>query len=212
MMKQHLLFDFDGTLVDSAPAILACFSRVLDAHDLQAVCAVDDSLIGPPLRQTLATLSGSSDVQLLDAMSATFKTLYDQQACLETVAYAGCQAVLRQLRAQGVRLYIATNKRHLPTGRILAALGWEDLFDLVYASDSHPGRYQDKTGMIAALLEDAGVAPQDAIYIGDTAADGRAAAANGVQFWPVSWGYGHFASDECPLGSPQQWLERPVSA
>lgn len=153
-MKRHVLFDFDGTLVDSAPAILACFARVLKAHGLHAMCPIDASLIGPPLRQTLATLSGSSDAALLDALSASFKDIYDAEACLETAAYEGCQAALEQLRAQGFNLSIATNKRLLPTQRIIAALGWQGLFSEVYASDSYPGRYSDKSGMIAALLED----------------------------------------------------------
>lgn len=208
MMKRHLLFDFDGTLVDSAPAILSCFSRVLHAHGLQARCSIDASLVGPPLRQTLAVLSGSDDVALLDDLSATFKQLYDAEACLETTAYAGCQTLLEQLHAQGYSLSIATNKRLLPAQRILAALGWQNLFSAVFASDSYPERYKDKAGMIAALLEDTGVSAQSAIYIGDTVADGRAAAANEVEFWPVAWGYGEFASEEQPLPSPHHLLER----
>ncbi|MCC9009235.1 HAD family hydrolase [Pseudomonas putida] len=211
-MKRHVLFDFDGTLVDSAPAILACFARVLKAHGLQAMYPIDASLIGPPLRQTLATLSGSSDAALLDALSASFKDIYDAEACLETAAYAGCQVALEQLHQQGFNLSIATNKRLLPTQRIIAALGWQGLFSEVYASDSYPDRYSDKAGMIAALLEDGGIAAQSALYIGDTVADGRAAAANGVEFWPVAWGYGQFASHEQPLPSPQQLLERLVRA
>ena len=207
-MKRHLLFDFDGTLVDSAPAILTCFSRVLQAHGLQATRPIEASLIGPPLRQTLAVLSGSDDAALLDALSATFKQLYDAETCLQTPAYAGCQALLEQLHAQGYRLSIATNKRLLPTQRILGALGWEGLFAEVLASDAFPERYKDKAGMIAALLEDAGISAESAIYIGDTAADGRAAAANGVEFWPVAWGYGEFAREEQPLSSPQDLLER----
>lgn len=207
-MKTHILFDFDGTLVDSAPAILACFSSVLEAHGLQARCPIDASLIGPPLHQTLAVLSGSDDATMLGALSATFKNLYDSEACLETSAYAGCQALLEQLREQGFSLCIATNKRLLPTQRIIAALSWQGLFSEVFASDSYPGRYSDKAGMIAAALEDGGFSAPSAIYIGDTVADGRAAAANGVEFWPVAWGYGTFASHEQPLRSPQQLLER----
>ncbi|WJM52135.1 HAD hydrolase-like protein [Pseudomonas asiatica] len=211
-MKHHILFDFDGTLVDSAPVLLACFSRALKAHGVQAMAPIDASLIGPPLRQTLATLSGSSDAALLDALSATFKDVYDSEACLKTPPYAGCQQALEQLREQGFSLAIATNKRLLPTQRIIAALGWQELFSEVYASDSYPDRYTDKAGMIAALLVDGGIAAQSAIYIGDTVADGRAAAANGVEFWPVAWGYGQFASHELQLLAPQQWLERLVRA
>ena len=124
-MKTHILLDFDGTLVDSAPAILNCFERALQAHGLEPCRSIDDSLIGPPLRQTLETLSGQSDPVILDALGASFKDIYDTEACLQTPAYAACQDVLEQLRAQGFTLAIATNKRLLPTRRIIAALGWE---------------------------------------------------------------------------------------
>lgn len=207
-MKTHILFDFDGTLVDSAPAILSCFALVLKNHGLQAHCAIDDSLIGPPLRQTLETLSGQSSPQLLDALSASFKDIYDAVACLSTPAYAGCQAILEALREQGLVLGIATNKRLLPTQKIIAALGWQGLFAKVFASDCHPGLYSDKTGMIDALLREFEIAPQAAIYVGDTEHDGRAAAANAVDFWPVAWGYGRFESQEQPLLSPQRLLDR----
>jgi phosphoglycolate phosphatase len=207
-MKTHILFDFDGTLVDSAPAILNCFERVLQTHALEACRAIDASLIGPPLRQTLETLSGQNDPAVLDALSASFKDIYDTEACLQTPAYVGCQIVLEQLHEQGFTLAIATNKRLLPTRRIIAALGWEGLFAEVFASDSHPERYTDKAGMIAALLHDGRIAPQSAIYVGDTESDGRAAAANAVEFWPVVWGYGRFAEQEQPLQSMQQLLRR----
>ncbi len=211
MMKTHILFDFDGTLVDSAPVILNCFERVLQVHALDACCGIDASLIGPPLRQTLETLSGQSDPAVLDALGASFKDIYDTEACLKTPAYADCQDVLEQLRAEGFILAIATNKRLLPTRRIIAALGWDALFAEVFASDSQPQRYTDKSGMITALLHDFDIAPQAALYVGDTEADGRAAAANGVEFWPVAWGYGCFPEQGQPLRSMRQLLERLVN-
>ncbi|KAF1053176.1 MAG: hypothetical protein GAK43_01553 [Stenotrophomonas maltophilia] len=208
MKTTHILFDFDGTLVDSAPAILATFAQVLAQHQLPACRTVDSSLIGPPLRQTLQTLSGRSEPELLDALSETFRTLYDDQVCLTTPAYPGWTEQLQALRERGLTLAIATNKRLLPTRRILAALGWEDYFSAVYASDSHPGIYTDKAGMIAELMSALQIPPGAAIYLGDTEQDGRAAAANAVAFWPVAWGYGQFAETLAPLTHPEQLAER----
>lgn len=210
-MKTHILFDFDGTLVDSAPAILTCFERVLQAHALEACRSIDASLIGPPLRQTLEILSGQNDPAVLDALGASFKDIYDTEACLQTPAYVGCQVVLEQLHEQGFTLAIATNKRLLPTRRIIAALGWEGLFAEVFASDSLPERYTDKSGMIAGLLHDFDIVPEAVLYVGDTEADCRAAAANGVAFWPVAWGYGRFSDQEWPLQTMQELLERLVN-
>lgn len=206
-MKTHILFDFDGTLVDSAPAILSCFTQVMQAHGLQAQRTIDDSLIGPPLRQTLAALSGQNDPAVLDALSASFMEIYDSKACLDTPAYADWNALLDSLCAQGLTLAIATNKRLLPTRKIINALGWDGRFVEVFASDSHPGLYTDKTGMIAALLHKLSIAPQAAIYVGDTEQDGHAAAANAVDFWPAAWGYGSFASGYQPFLSPRQLVE-----
>ena len=193
MKKTHVLFDFDGTLVDSAPAILTTFAQVLQGHGLQACCSIDDSLIGPPLRQTLQTLCGSSDAQLLDTLASSFRDIYDGPACLATPAYPGWDDALAALRALGLQLLIATNKRLLPTQRIIQARGWSEHFKVVYASDSCPGGFPNKAAMIAALLEEHGIDAQGAIYLGDTEADASAATANAVEFWAVDWGYGEFA-------------------
>ena len=207
-MKTHILFDFDGTLVDSAPSVLAAFAKVMQTHGLTPCRAIDPSLIGPPLRQTLEALSGQRDPVLLDALSARFREIYDGQTCLSTPAYAGWQEVLQALRDQGLALSIATNKRLRPTLQILDALGWTGHFTAIYANDSHPGLYTDKAGMIGALMAALDIVPTAAIYIGDTEQDGHAAAANGVEFWPVAWGYGDFAAASTPLDTPWQMTER----
>lgn len=207
-MKTHILFDFDGTLVDSAPAVLATFTKVMQTHALTPCRAIDPSLIGPPLRPTLEALSGQRDPELLDALSASFREIYDGQMCLSTPAYPGWPEVLRELRGQELVLSIATNKRLQPTLQILDALGWTEHFTAIYANDSHPGLYTDKSGMIGALLNALDISATAAIYIGDTEQDGHAAAANGVEFWAVSWGYGHFAATSVPLTTPRQMTER----
>lgn len=202
MKKSHVLFDFDGTLVDSAPAILTTFAQVLQAYGLQGCRSIDDSLIGPPLRQTLQTLCGSSDAQLLDTLATSFRDIYDGPACLATPAYPGWDDALAALRALGVQLHIATNKRLLPTQRILHARGWSEYFKVVYASDSRPGGFPSKAVMIATLLGEQGIDAQGAIYLGDTEADASAATANAVEFWAVDWGYGEFVGQYPTFDSP----------
>ena len=193
MKKKHLLLDFDGTLVDSAPAILTTFAQVLHANGLQACRSIDQSLIGPPLRQTLQTLCGSNNAQLLDALEISFRDLYDGAACLATPSYPGWDDALAELQALGLQLLIATNKRLLPTQRILRARGWSEYFEVVYASDSRPGGFPSKAVMIATLLEEQGIDPHEAVYLGDTEADASAATVNAVEFWAADWGYGEFA-------------------
>ena len=207
-MKTHILFDFDGTLIDSAPAILATFTQVLKHHQIPACRAVDSRLIGPPLRQTLQALCGRDEPELLDALSESFRALYDDQVCLTTLAYPGWSAVLQQLCERGLILAIATNKRLLPTQRILQSLGWTKYFNAVYASDSSPGVYSDKAGMIASLMTALNVQPDAGVYLGDTEQDSCAAAANQLDFWPVAWGYGAFDMAMRPLSAPTQLLER----
>lgn len=207
-MKTHILFDFDGTLVDSAPGVLSTFTKVMQTHELTPCRAIDPSLIGPPLRPTLEALSGQRDPVLLDALSTSFREIYDGQTCLSTPAYPGWHEVLQALREQGLVLSIATNKRLRPTLQILDALGWTKHFSAIYANDSHPGCYTDKSGMLGALMSALGILPTAAIYIGDTEQDGHAATANGMEFWPVTWGYGDFAPASAPLATPWQVTER----
>lgn len=207
-MKTHIIFDFDGTLVDSAPAILMCFERVLQRHGLEACCAIDESLIGPPLRQTLSTLIGAGDLTLLDALSTSFQEIYDAEVCLLTPSYPDCHEALKQLKDRGLQISIATNKRLEPTRKIIAALGWEGFFNDVLTIDSCPGFYKDKAGMISVILNRQAIPHHQAVYIGDTPQDGIAASANSVEFWPVSWGYGYFGQQEKPLLSVWDLLRR----
>lgn len=206
MPRTHILFDFDGTLVDSAPAILQTFEEVLRAHGISACRSIESSLIGPPLRQTLQILSGTDDAVTLDALSASFREIYDQSVCQTTPAYAGWNEALEQLRGAGLQLRIATNKRLLPTQRILQALGWDRHFSAVYASDSVAGGYADKAAMLAHLLQEQGLDASATLYLGDTLSDAKASAANGIEFHGVSWGYGSFDESYQVSDSPAQFL------
>lgn len=196
----HILFDLDGTLIDSAPAILASFRDAFAQTGIAPARAIDASVIGPPLNETLQLLSGSADAALIARLAEAFKASYDSTGYQATAAYPGVGELLAALAGAGLTLSIATNKRLHPTRLILDHLGWDGYFAQVYALDLFTPRLPNKAAMIARLLADQGIAREDAIYIGDRSEDGESADANGLSFIAVTWGYGSLNADEMRPG------------
>lgn len=192
----HILFDLDGTLIDSAPAILASFREAFAQTGVAPVRAIDEAIIGPPLKETLQLLAGSSEAGLIGQLEAAFKASYDSEGYKATAAYAGVGDLLAALAGAGLTLSIATNKRIHPTRLILEHLGWLHHFAHIYALDLFTPRLPDKAAMIGRLLADQGIAKDKAIYIGDRSEDGESADANGLPFIAVTWGYGSLTPAE----------------
>ena len=196
MTYPHILFDLDGTLIDSAPAILTSFREAFAQTGVVPVRAIDEAIIGPPLKETLQLLAGSSEAGLIGQLEAAFKASYDSEGYKATAAYAGVGDLLAALAGAGLTLSIATNKRIHPTRLILQHLGWLDHFAHIYALDLFTPRLPNKAAMIARLLADQQIPQDQAIYIGDRSEDGESADANGLPFIAVTWGYGSLTAAE----------------
>lgn len=193
-----LIFDLDGTLIDSAPSILAGLAHALDAGGHAPAVPLTAALIGPPLRATLATLAPAADGATLDRMVAHFKQYYDSEGYKLSTPYAGVAAALARLHAAGTVLHLATNKRYAPTALILDHLGWLPWFRSVYALDKPGHSYADKSAMVAGQMAAEGIADNaggHSWYVGDRDEDRVAAEANALGFIGVAWGYGDFAPD-----------------
>lgn len=185
-----LIFDFDGTLIDSAPAILATHAAVLAQYGLQPKLPLTRELIGPPLPDTLSRLSGVAPGPSLDAMVTTFKSIYDETSYRATELYPGIASLLSGLQAAGYSLFVATNKRLHPTLLLLDMFGLQRLFAGIYALDLVQPPYQDKATMLKALLAERRLAAEQCLYVGDTCHDEKASGAAGIAFVGVAWGYG----------------------
>jgi len=187
-----LIFDLDGTLVDSAPSILACMQAVVVEAGYEPVLPLQRNLIGPPLMSTLARITGLSEANLLEPLCDAFKSRYDTESLLATRPFPGIDGMLHSLHACGMKLHLATNKRARPTHTILELLGWQDMFLSIYTQDRMSPGYADKTAMLEDQLRVNGIDTVCTGYVGDTREDGKATAANRMRFFAADWGYGDF--------------------
>lgn len=191
-----VLFDLDGTLIDSSPSILSAFAATLSSHNIRPALQLEPSIIGPPLRDVLTKLAGTTDSVLLDALGITFKAHYDTHGYKSTAVFPGVSELLSDLWNRGIPLYIATNKRLHPTHLILERLGWAEWIRGVYALDCIVPHLLNKAEMLSYVLGDAGIDPAQAYYVGDRLEDGFAADENDLPFIAACWGYGVFGESE----------------
>ena len=132
-MFRSIIFDLDGTLIDSRAAILDAFGKALAARGIEPRIPWSAVRIGPPLTETLRELIGDRDETLLDALAEQFKAHYDTSGYRASEVFAGVQELLDALTATGAHCFLATNKRIAPTRLILSHLQWEQHFRDVYA-------------------------------------------------------------------------------
>ena len=211
MVIEHVIFDLDGTLIDSSHSILKSFEAAFKVTQTPALRAFTPDVIGPPLIPTLKLLSGSEDAALLQRLAEAFKAEYDSHAYQLAEVFEGVETMLQSLHAQGVKLYIATNKRIYPTRKIMQFLGWEGLFTQVYALDFFTPALPNKTAMVTEILAQMNLNPTNTVFVGDRIEDGQAATVNHLPFAMVSWGYLDDTVGEIPSSwqrceTPQQLL------
>jgi phosphoglycolate phosphatase len=205
--KSNIIFDLDGTLIDSAPSILGCLKIVVENSGYEVTKKFDSTLIGPPLKDTLKFLTGEEDEKKLNILIEKFKSEYDLGACNLATPYPGISALLADLKGAGKNIFIVTNKRYVPTRKILANSGWDNLIDDVYTIDYPSQSHSGKSRVINRLLLDASLTSSDTCYIGDRFEDCEAANANNLTFIHVSWGYGpakDIPSDSILVETPNQ--------
>jgi len=202
--RKLVLLDLDGTLVDSAPAILSALRAACVSCGVAPAVPLDAALIGPPLRSMIERLVGEKGSPIIAHVERVFSDTYDQTGYRETISYPLLHDALRQLRAADHSLVLVTNKRRVPTLKILDLFDVAHEFDAVYTVDSFPPERLSKSQLIArALLELPGAAPAKTVMVGDTREDQSASVANSVGFIAVTYGYGFSPSEPVAEETPR---------
>jgi len=186
-----VLFDLDGTLIESARGILTSMRAAFVELGCEPVCALEPSLIGPPLLPTLRKLLGiRSDGPSVNTLADAFKAHYDSEGYRESVVIEPMSQLLDSLAAQGRDLYIVTNKRITPTLLILEHIGWRQRFVGIYSLDSLTPVAINKTQVLNHVIAAHRLPADRCWYVGDRDEDAEAAAGAGLHCLRVPWGYG----------------------
>ena len=193
-----VMFDLDGTLIETAPEICDAVNDTLQALALPKVSQTQvNDWIGHGTRtllvQALAWSQGLSEAEVrasdsLPASAALFDQHYQARCGTRSQLYPQVRETLVALRNRGVKLAVVTNKEGRYTATVLNAHQLMPLLDHVVSGDTLPTKKPDPAG-IASCLAEFGVAQSRALFVGDSSIDVATARNAGVAVWALPYGY-----------------------
>lgn len=177
-----VVFDLDGTLVDSLPDIVASFLHAFSAAGLAApTAAAVRETIGEPLDAMYARFAPEEHV---DALSALYRAHYAEHLADASRPFPGVRELLTELGCRGYRRAVASTKRTETARRLVERTGLEPFLDHVEGTDGAP--YKPAPDVVLRAV--AAVGGRGAWMVGDTTGDVEAGRAAGLATYAVTWG------------------------
>lgn len=196
-----LLFDLDGTLIDSVPDLTNALNEVLREYGHPPLSRAEVApMVGdgvPALVGRAFAARGASTVEAAAALPRYIE-VYEANATNLTRPYPGVVATLAALRRDGYRTAVCTNKLQQATETVLQGLELAMLFDGVAGGDRYPVKKPDP-GHLLRLIDELGGSPERAAMVGDSENDAAAARAAGLSL--ILMGYGYARTDPKTLGA-----------
>lgn len=191
--RKFVLFDFDGTLVDTGRGIMDCMRRALEKNGIDPGADMR-RFVGPPVLDALRTFYGM-DAAEAERIKDEYRALYAAGGLYDCAPYPGALDCVRALHAAGRKTAVATSKPTRFARILLEKFGFLPYFDAVCGaeSDAHAG----KAEIVRLALGALGARPEEAVMVGDRKYDVAGAAACGVPCIGFAGGYeqrGEFAA------------------
>ena len=200
MVKKSVIFDLDGTLIDSVPDLCREISLFLNKHGRRALTESETvSIIGNGAAMMLRgayELTGEAvgESEMPALLDAWVRQYADAEMSL-TYAFPRVSETLERLKKDGFKLAVCTNKPHEPTLAILKKLDLEKYFDVVLDADALPVRKPRPEPLWEAVKRMGGT-NDSAVMVGDSEADAAAARNAGFPVVLLTYGYSHVPFDE----------------
>ncbi len=172
MKYKAVIFDLDGTLIDSLEDLADSANEALVKHGFSShPTNAYKKFVGNGVRQLMknATPAGTPET-VIDSVLADYRIIYNNNYANKTIPYDNILEMLEKLKASGIKMAVCSNKPHRPTNEIVEKVLGKDYFEVVFGEREGIPRKPDP----AALIEAAGlmgVKPSEAIYLGDSGGD-----------------------------------------
>jgi len=207
-MTRGVLFDLDGTLVDTAPDMAAALNRLLRE---EGRAPLEFAAIRPCVSHGATALVrlgfADADDVVFARLRARYLDIYREQLAVETRVFEGVQAALSRLETDGIPWGVVTNKPGWLTDPLLEQLELRERARVIVSGDTLPQRKPHPAPLLHAA-DKLGIPPAECVYIGDAERDVLAARAAGMQVF-VAW-FGYIPAEERPLDWPATgWLRNP---
>lgn len=198
-MKPAIVFDLDGTLVDSLDDIGASMNEALSKRGVAPhTTSTYRALIGDGVRDLAGRAAGTTDARTIDAIVADFGAFYATRLCGTTAPYPGVTSMLDALVSRGIALAVLSNKPHPATEAIVAKLFASTFADVRGHIEGEPKK--PDAAPLRAQLGRLGATPEATLFVGDSEVDIATARAAGVHVIAVTYGY----RDAAMLGDADQ--------
>lgn len=191
-MNKHklIIFDFDGTLVNSSSGIYSTANWVVKQLGYEEVSDLDQlsKFIGPPI-QDCFRITYNLEESLIDKACDLFHYKYDKEGIYKAEVFDGIEPVLQELKDRGYILAVASMKYDKSIKIMLKHLKLDQYFD--FAEGTNKDGTKLKTVILDEIIEHFKLDKKDAVLVGDTYHDKEAAIDSNIDFLAVSYGFGY---------------------
>ena len=193
-MIKNVIFDLDGTLLDTSEGILLSVEHTVKALKYGELTLEQKlSFIGPPVQVSLKRLYGLSDEEAQRG-AGVFREFYKEKALLKAKPYEGIYDLCGTLKDMGVRMAVATYKREDYALKLLKHYDFDKYCDPMHGADNN--NVLKKEDIVMMCVNEMGAKKEECVLVGDTDNDAKGAMEAGIPFIAVTYGFGFRDQDD----------------